>query len=147
MVCAAWSQAGIAIMCRCWAQDLIAHDITVNCIGPGATDTDLMRAQVDSAAAHDGLLKLIPMARMAEPEEVGWLTAYFASPAAAYLTGTFTLMDGGLRDHNSELTPTLNEMRALRAQQSGEKVLAKIDHDAKASHDTWLAQREKFALK
>ena len=134
-------------MTRCWAQDLIAHDITVNCIGPGATDTGLMRAQVDSPAAMDGLLKLLPSGRMAEPEEVGWAVAHFASPGAAYLTGTFTLMDGGLRDHNADLTPALKEMRAARSQQSGAQILAKIDAEATAGQAAWLAQREKFALK
>lgn len=49
------TKAGIAIMTRCWAQDLIAYDINANCIGPGATDTGLMRAQIDSAEAHNGL--------------------------------------------------------------------------------------------
>ncbi len=122
------TKAGVSIMTRCWAQDLIAHDITVNCIGPGATDTGLMRAQVDSAEAHTGLLKLIPSGRMAEPEEVGWLVAFYASPAAAYLTGNFTLMDGGLRDHNAELTPALHETRALRAKLNGQQVRTAPHH-------------------
>jgi 3-oxoacyl-[acyl-carrier protein] reductase len=38
------TKAGVAIMTRCWAQDLIAHDITVNCIGPVHTHTHNPRA-------------------------------------------------------------------------------------------------------
>jgi hypothetical protein len=108
-----------------------------------------MRAQVDSADAHAGLLRMIPMDRMAESEEVGWLCAFYASPAAAYLTGTFTLMDGGLRDHNAELTPALRALRAMRAggAGAGDKVLAKIDADAAAAAQQWNAQRGKFGLK
>jgi hypothetical protein len=95
-------------------------------VGSGAYPLSLL----SSAEAHHGLLKLIPAARMAEPEEVGWLVAFYASPAASYLTGTFTLMDGGLRDHNSELTPALHEMRALRAKESG----TAVRKQAKAAH-------------
>ena len=41
------SKAGVAMMTRCFAQDLIPYGITVNCIGPGATDTALMISQVN----------------------------------------------------------------------------------------------------
>ena len=47
-------------------------DLTqVNCVGPGATETPLLVAQVDSEDARKGLMKAIPLQRMAHPDEVG----------------------------------------------------------------------------
>jgi gluconate 5-dehydrogenase len=37
----------------------------------------------------------IPMGRTGEPEEVGPLAVYLASPAAAYVTGAAFVIDGG----------------------------------------------------
>ena len=52
------------MMTRCWAQDLVPFGITVNCIGPGATDTGLMLSQVDHPDAMKGLMNAIPVGRM-----------------------------------------------------------------------------------
>ena len=65
-----FEQAAVAMMTRCWAQDLVPFGITVNCIGPGATDTGLMLSQVDHPDAMKGLMNAIPVGRMVrlEPE-------------------------------------------------------------------------------
>lgn len=63
------------MMTRCWAQDLVPFGITVNCIGPGATDTGLMLSQVDHPDAMKGLMNAIPVGRMVrlEPEVLTYL--------------------------------------------------------------------------
>lgn len=64
----------------------------MNCIQPGATDTDMNPAGGPSAAAqHAGMA--VP--RHARPEEVAGLAAWLAGPEAAMITGATLTMDGG----------------------------------------------------
>ena len=85
---------------------LVAVDgVTVNGILPGRLDTprvasldqgraDRTGESLDAVrAAH---LATIPAGRYGRPEELGTFVAYLASEAAAYQTGTFTAVDGGL---------------------------------------------------
>ncbi len=91
-----------------WAKTLsteIAQDgITVNNVLPGATKTERLEQIIDARTASSGLekeaivqtfLREIPMYRFAEPEEVGSMVAFLASPAAAYITGVSIPVDGG----------------------------------------------------
>ena len=40
-------------------------------------------------------MKIVPMGRPGEPDEIGPLAVYLASPAAAYVTGAAYVIDGG----------------------------------------------------
>ncbi len=42
------------------------------------------------------ITKTIPLARMAEPEEIGKAAVFLVSPAASYLTGVMLNVDGGI---------------------------------------------------
>lgn len=140
------TKAAVKMMVRCWAQDLIPYGITVNCIGPGATDTALMISQVDHPDARKGLLNAIPSGRMALPEEVGWLTAFFCSDEAAYLTGTFIAQDGGLRDHNSGATEELARIVQRRNTVEGKAILEEKDKSHYDQKEQARAQRSKFGV-
>jgi 3-oxoacyl-[acyl-carrier protein] reductase len=54
-------------------------------------------AQQETSAAEieAGIMQDIPIARLGEPEEIGKLTAFLASRAAANMTGTSMTADGG----------------------------------------------------
>ena len=68
----------------------------MNNIAPGAIHTPInadVEADPEKMAA---LLKEIPLARMGQPDEVGKLAVYLASDAAAYITGSTYVIDGGL---------------------------------------------------
>jgi gluconate 5-dehydrogenase len=43
----------------------------------------------------EAFVKNVPMGRTGEPDEIGPLAVYLASPAAAYVTGTAYVIDGG----------------------------------------------------
>jgi enoyl-[acyl-carrier-protein] reductase (NADH) len=62
------------------------------------------------------------MHRMAHPEEVAWSIAFYLSPASSYITGSYLLVDGGLRDHSADLTEAIHSIRKRRRDLSGEKV-------------------------
>ena len=79
--------------------------VTSNCINPGYVRTPLVENQIAAqAAAHelptDRIVEEVLLARSAvkrliEPDEVASLAAYMCSPAAAYITGTSLVVDGG----------------------------------------------------
>ncbi|ABM16070.1 MULTISPECIES: 3-hydroxybutyrate dehydrogenase [Mycolicibacterium] len=81
------------------------HGVTSNCINPGYVRTPLVTRQIaDQARTHnigedqvlsDILLKESAVKRLVEPEEVGALAAWLASPVAGMVTGASYTMDGG----------------------------------------------------
>jgi 3-hydroxybutyrate dehydrogenase len=85
------------------------HGVTSNCVNPAYVRTPLVEGQIaDQARAH-GLsedqvveqVMLAPVAvkRLIEPEEVAEAVAYLCSPAAASITGSSLVMDGGWTAH------------------------------------------------
>ena len=55
----------------------------------------MTRPFLADAAFRDTVLRSIPLGRTAQPEDVAAAVAFLASPAAAMITGTSLLVDGG----------------------------------------------------
>ena len=91
------SKGGQLAMMRALALDCAVDGIRVNCIIPGATETQLIRAHFDSKPEEEKrLLSRIPMGRLARPEDIARSVRMLASKDAAYITGTSLVVDGGL---------------------------------------------------
>lgn len=86
------SKAGMIGLTKSTAKELAPRGITVNAIAPGFVDTDMTKDLSDSSVLKES----IPLARMADAEEIANLALYLASPAAAYITGEVIRIDGGL---------------------------------------------------
>ncbi|MCG7580571.1 3-hydroxybutyrate dehydrogenase [Mycolicibacterium sp. OfavD-34-C] len=81
------------------------HGVTSNCVNPGYVRTPLVTKQIaDQARTHnigedevvaEILLKESAVKRLVEPEEVGSLVGWLASPHASMVTGASYTMDGG----------------------------------------------------
>jgi glucose 1-dehydrogenase len=89
-------KAGVLRLTATMALELAEHRIRVNAIGPGWVDTPLNTAALDTPEKRATVSTGIPLGRVGEPEEIGTLAAFLCSPAAAYITGSFVLIDGGL---------------------------------------------------
>jgi len=90
------AKGGVRMLMRTIALELAPYNITVNNIAPGAIHTPIdadVEADPEKMAA---LLKEIPLHRMGQPDEVAKLAVYLASDAAAYVTGSTYVIDGGL---------------------------------------------------
>lgn len=91
--CAA--KGGIINMTRQMAFDLAPKKINVNAIGPGPTDTPLMRPDLDKPERARLYLDRTPYGRVAQPEEIAAAAAYLASDEADFVNGHTLFVDGG----------------------------------------------------
>jgi NAD(P)-dependent dehydrogenase (short-subunit alcohol dehydrogenase family) len=94
------AKGGVSSLTRAAAIDLIRHNIRVNAICPGTTDTPGLRRGVeataaDPAAALAGYLKLQPMGRFGTAEEVAAAILFLASDEASFVVGAELVADGG----------------------------------------------------
>lgn len=87
------AKAGANHFTHCMACELGKYDIRVNAIAPGFTNTDL--SHFIPKDQFEYINNQMPLGRFGEPIEVGALAVYLASPAAAQITGTVTVIDGG----------------------------------------------------
>lgn len=87
------SKAAVVHFTHCMAVELGKFDIRVNAICPGFTNTELSRHIPKDMFSY--INNQMPLGRFGEPIEVGALAVYFASPAAAQVTGTAQVIDGG----------------------------------------------------
>jgi NAD(P)-dependent dehydrogenase (short-subunit alcohol dehydrogenase family) len=94
-------KAAVEAMVRNLAMELGPRGITVNAVVPGACRTEsLERALERKPGSEQPLIDCIPMGRLATPADVGGVVAFLCSPAAAYVTGTSILVDGGFSAGN-----------------------------------------------
>jgi NAD(P)-dependent dehydrogenase (short-subunit alcohol dehydrogenase family) len=90
------SKAAVLHFTRCAAADWAPYGITVNAICPGLFMTDVNREWNERRPeVIEAFVKNVPMGRTGEPDEIGPLAVYLASPAAAYVTGAAYVIDGG----------------------------------------------------
>jgi len=80
---------------RCLAVELAPDGITVNCICPGMTWTEMLsKSAVERGLDLDAMVALIPAGHMAQEEDHANLVGYFASEEAAHVTGQVVAVDG-----------------------------------------------------
>lgn len=88
------AKGGVLSFTRSLAREVGPLGITVNAVVPGPVETDMMAGI--SEQKLKSLLEVIPLRRMAKPEEVAAVVVYLASEAASYVTGASLRVDGGL---------------------------------------------------
>ncbi|HEY8316932.1 MAG TPA: SDR family NAD(P)-dependent oxidoreductase [Gaiellaceae bacterium] len=91
------SKGAVVALTRALAVDHVTDGIRVNAVCPGTVDSPWVRRLVeDSGESLDALRARQPMGRLGLPEEIADAVAYLASDAAAFVTGTTLVIDGGL---------------------------------------------------
>ena len=85
------AKAGIIGATKALAVELAKRKITVNCVAPGLIDTEMVDEHVLQEA-----LKMIPMKRMGNPDEVAALVDFLLSEKAAYITRQVISVNGGM---------------------------------------------------
>ena len=77
------------------AKELGMYNIRVNAVSPGVVGTDMVKDNV-SEEMKAGLLRMTPLAKMAEPKDLAGIYLYLASDASNFTTGQIIGVDGGL---------------------------------------------------
>jgi 2-hydroxycyclohexanecarboxyl-CoA dehydrogenase len=95
------AKGGIIAFTKTLAREVARNGITANTVCPGPTDTPALRTFTassgqDAEKVLAGMVRGVPMRRLAQPEDVAAAVAFFASDAAGYITGQTLSVSGGL---------------------------------------------------
>lgn len=85
-------------MTRSAAIDFAKHNIRVNALLPGCTDTPMFRAAVLEVGLEPNAVagSMAPLGRMGRPDEQAEAVVWLCSDSASYVTGAMMAVDGGM---------------------------------------------------
>jgi len=89
------SKAGINMLTKALALELGSYNIRVNAIAPRIVKTSFSEALWTNEALMKKELELVPLKRVASPEEIARTALYLASTASNYMTGHVVVLNGG----------------------------------------------------
>lgn len=78
------------------SQGLVNDGIRVNCVAPGIVQTKFSKVLYESPDAMKCALEMIPMKRLAVPEDIAGTVAFLVSDDAKYITGETICVTGGM---------------------------------------------------
>lgn len=95
------SKGGMKLMTETLALEYAPKRIRVNNIGPGAINTPINAEKFEDPILRQGVIDMIPMGYIGEPEEIAAVAAWLASSEASYVTGITLYADGGMTKYPS----------------------------------------------
>lgn len=88
------TKGGLISFTMTLAREVARKGITVNSVSPGYTETDMTSGMPDEVVKQ--VNAMIPVGRMAKPEEIACAVTFLSSPAASYITGQVISVNGGM---------------------------------------------------
>jgi NAD(P)-dependent dehydrogenase (short-subunit alcohol dehydrogenase family) len=89
------SKAGIIMLTRQLALELAGYNIRVNTLAPGIVKTDFNSAFWKDPQVEKQMSGLVPLGRLAEPEDIAQAALFLASDSSSYITGEVLCINGG----------------------------------------------------
>jgi dehydrogenase/reductase SDR family protein 4 len=89
------AKAGVVMMTRVFARELGPHTVRVNGVAPGMVKTEFSRVTWEDPEALEQMEALLPLGRVAAPDDLVGAILFLASYASGYLTGVTLPVDGG----------------------------------------------------
>src|SRR5205085_1094764 len=86
------ARAAVENMTRVLSIEWARFQIKLTAIAAGHFETDALQKYPEPVRA--GVARTVPLQRLGRPEEHAWLTAFLASPAGDYYSGTVITLDG-----------------------------------------------------
>jgi NAD(P)-dependent dehydrogenase (short-subunit alcohol dehydrogenase family) len=90
------TKAAVISMTQSFAKECGRLNIRVNALLPGLTDTKFASALTTNDDILKTALKVIPLGRVAHPDEMAGTVLYLVSDASSYTTGASVIVDGGM---------------------------------------------------
>jgi NAD(P)-dependent dehydrogenase (short-subunit alcohol dehydrogenase family) len=90
------SKAGLIGLTQALAAEYGPQGVRVNAVLPGAVDTDMYRGMNNTPESQAFVSNLHALKRVAKPEELARSVLYLASDDSSFVTGTASLVDGGV---------------------------------------------------
>jgi NAD(P)-dependent dehydrogenase (short-subunit alcohol dehydrogenase family) len=88
------AKGGVIALTKSLAREMARHNIKVNCVAPGPTETPLFYEQPEKIQA--ALIRAIPFGRLGKPQDVASAVAFLVSRESSYITGQVLSVSGGL---------------------------------------------------
>ncbi len=88
-------RASVVGLIKTLSNEVAMHNITVNNVMPGYTETERLKELVENNASFASAKTEIPIGRFGRPEEFAAAVAFLASERASYITGVSLAVDGG----------------------------------------------------
>ena len=88
------SKAGVIGFTKSVAKELASRNIQANVVAPGFVETDM--TQKLNEKQKEAILAMIPLKRIAKPEEIAGIVRFLASSDVDYITGQVLCVDGGM---------------------------------------------------
>lgn len=89
------SKAGIIMLTRQLALELAGCNVRVNALAPGVVKTDFNSAFWKGPKVEKRASAMVPLGRLAEPEDIAEAALYLASARSSYVTGEVLCVSGG----------------------------------------------------
>ncbi len=99
------AKAGVIALVKSIAQEVGKNGVTLNIVSPGATNTELRKEREASLLAQMGeekyqrrqqtVLRMYPVGRIGEPEDVAAAISFLVSDDASWITGQVMSVNGG----------------------------------------------------
>ena len=96
-------KGGLVALSKTLAREHARHNITINVVCPGPTDTALLAGVAEGASNPEKLIeafkRAIPLGRLGQPDDLAGAIAFLGSGDAAFITGQVLSVSGGLTMH------------------------------------------------
>jgi 2-hydroxycyclohexanecarboxyl-CoA dehydrogenase len=96
-------KGGLVALSKTLAREHARHNITVNVVCPGPTDTALLAGFAEGASNPEKLMeafkKAIPLGRLGQPDDLAGAILFLSSDDASFITGQVLSVSGGLTMH------------------------------------------------
>ena len=97
--CAAYcaSKGGVVMLTKALAAEYGRKEVRINCLCPGGIETPMLsQFQLPEGVPQAALMRIAPLGRHGQADEVAGTIAFLASDDASYINGATIVVDGGM---------------------------------------------------